>query len=98
MLLRVTGPIPERTQMHDTRRNTVDPGRIEISHHAKLRCMERIGVIEQAGEYVRELLSEANPVDDERFTNCLTYRAGDVTIVVDRAGAVVQTVVKEVER
>ena len=60
--------------------------------------MERIGVIEQAGEYVRELLADASPVDDERFTNCITYRAGDVTIVVDRAGDVVQTVVKEVER
>ena len=84
--------------MHDTRRNTVDPGRIEISNHAKLRCMERIGVIEQAGEYVRGLLADASPVDDERFKNCLTYRTGDVTIVVDRAGDVVQTVVKEVER
>ena len=84
--------------MHETRRNTVDPGRIDISHHAQLRCQQRLGVIEQAADHVRKLLSEASPVDDDRFRNCITYRAGDVTIVVDRAGDVVQTVVKEVER
>ena len=84
--------------MHDTRRNTVDPGRIDISHHAQLRVMQRLGEVERAADHVRELLSKASPVDDERFTNCITYRAGDVTIVVDRAGDVVQTVVKEVER
>ena len=60
--------------------------------------MQRLGVIEQAADHVRKLLSEASPVDDDRFRNCITYRAGDVTIVVDRAGDVVQTVVKEVER
>ena len=84
--------------MHETRRNTVDPGRIDISHHAQLRVMQRLGKIERAADHVRELLSEASPVDDDRFRNCITYRAGDVTIVVDRAGGVVQTVVKEVER
>ena len=84
--------------MHDTRRNTVDPGRLDISHHAQLRVMQRLGKIERAADHVRKLLSEASPVDDARFTNCLTYRAGDVTIVVDSAGDVVQSVVKEVER
>ena len=84
--------------MHETRRKAVDPGSIDISHHAQLRCQQRLGVIERAADHIRELLADANPIDDERFRNCITYRAGDVTIVVDRAGDVVQTVVKEVER
>ena len=59
--------------------------------------MQRLGVIEQAGEYVRELLADAVPVnDDPRFPSSRAYRCGGVTIVVDDQDDVVKTVVKEV--
>jgi len=92
--------------MYATRTNTAEPSRtdekptaVRVSAHAKLRCMERIGVIEQAGEYVRELLADAVPVDDDdRYPNSRSYRCGNVTIVLDSTDDVVQTVVEEVER
>lgn len=60
--------------------------------------MQRLGVIERAADHIRELLAKAQPIDDDRFPACRAYRHGDVTIVVDRAGEVVQTVVREVGR
>ena len=90
--------------MHETRRNTVDPGRIDIepnatriSSHARLRGMMRLGVIDGVAEHVRELLAKATPVEDDRFPACRAYRYGGVTIVVDDTDDVVKTVVKEVE-
>ena len=75
----------------------IEPNATRISSHAKLRAMMRLGVIEQAGERVRELLAKAKPVEDDRFPACRAYRYGGVTIVVDDTDDVVKTVVKEVE-
>ena len=83
--------------MHEKRRTRPDPRRIDISHHALLRVYQRLGIIEGARERVRELLAKATPVDDPQYPNCRAYRYGDVTIVVDRGGDVVQTVVTEAE-
>ena len=88
---------------HDTRRTTAEQSEIEpnatrISSHARLRGMMRLGVIDEVGEYIRELLRKATPVEDSRFPACRAYRYGGVTIVVDDTDDVVKTVVKEVER
>ena len=88
----------------NTRRTTAESSRIDIepsatriSSHAKLRTMMRLGVIERAGEHIRQLLAKATPVEDSRFPACRAYRYGGVTIVVDDQDDVVKTVVKEVE-
>ena len=77
-----------------THTNEID--RIDISYHARLRAMQRLGVIERAADHIRELLAKAQPIDDDRFPACRAYRCGDVTIVLDRGEKVVQTVVREV--
>ena len=79
-----------------THTNEID--RIDISYHARLRAMQRLGVIERAADHIRELLAKAQPIDDDRFPACRAYRCGDVTIVLDRGEKVVQTVVREVGR
>ena len=84
--------------MNATRRKTDEIGRIDISYHARLRAMQRLGVIERAADHIRELLAKAQPIDDDRFPACRAYRCGDVTIVLDRGEKVVQTVVTEVRR
>jgi hypothetical protein len=86
-----------RTQTAEHRRTDEKPTRVRVSPHARLRAMQRLGVIEQAAEHVRELLADAVPVEeDERFPSSRAYRCGGVTIVVDDRDDVVKTVVKEV--
>ena len=84
----------------NTRHETTESGiasTIRVSAHAKLRVMQRLGVIEQAGVHVRELLADAVPVEeDDRYPNCRAYRRGNVTIVLDSTDDVVKTVVEEV--
>ena len=59
--------------------------------------MTRLGVVE-AAEHIRDLLSKAKPVDVEYVKNAQAWRVGNVTIVTDTDGEVVQTVFeKEVE-
>lgn len=65
---------------------------IDISNHARLRVMERFGVVERAAEYIRELLAKAEPVDVEYVTDAQAWRVGNITIVTDTDGEVVQTV------
>ena len=71
---------------------TADINGIDISNHARLRAMERFGVIDRAAEYIRELLAKAEPVDVEYVTNAQAWEAGSITIVTDSDGEVVQTV------
>jgi len=88
-----------RTQTADPSRTDEKPTAVRVSNHARFRVQQRLGVIEQAAEHVRELLADAVPVDDdERFPNCRAYRYGGVTIVVDDTDDVVKTVVAEVDR
>ena len=90
---------------HDTRRTTVETSRtddkptgVRVSNHARFRVQQRLGVIEQTAEHVRELLADAVPVDDDpQYPNSRAYRCGGVTIVLDDRDDVVKTVVKEVE-
>ena len=81
----------------ETSGNDIEANATRISSHAKLRVMQRLGVIEQAGVHVRELLADAVPVEeDDRYPNCRAYRRGNVTIVLDSTDDVVKTVVTEV--
>lgn len=59
--------------------------------------MQRLGVIQNAAEHVRGLLSRAETerVDPEYVRNAPAYQVGGVTIVLDPAGEVVQTVLRE---
>jgi hypothetical protein len=70
---------------------TTDISGIDISNHARLRAMQRFGVIDRAAEYIRELLSKAEPVDVEYVTGGQAWKAGSITIVTDSDGEVVQT-------
>jgi hypothetical protein len=81
--------------MNATPDETVDTSGIDISHHARLRAMQRLGVVERAGEYLRDLLAKAEPVDVDYVRNARAYEVGGVTIVVDPAGEVVETVLRE---
>lgn len=83
--------------MTTTRGTTAETHRIDVSNHAQLRVMERLGVIERAAEYVRELLAKAEPVDHPAVTNARAYQTGDVVIVLDNDGDVVQTVMRDYE-
>jgi hypothetical protein len=83
----------------DTSRTDDKPTTVRVSTHARFRVQQRLGVIEHAERYVRELLADAVPVDDdERFPAARAYRYGNVTIVIDDTDDVVKTVVAEVER
>jgi hypothetical protein len=78
---------------------TVDINGIDISNHARLRVMQRFGVVERAAEYVRELLDRAEPADVDYVEDAQAWRVGSITIVVDTDGEVVQTVFeREVSR
>lgn len=57
--------------------------------------MQRLGVIRNAAEHVRDLLSRAERVNPEYVRNAPAYQVGGVTIVLDPAGEVVQTVLRE---
>jgi hypothetical protein len=88
-----------RTQTAEPSRTDEKPTAVRVSNHARFRVQQRLGVIEQAAEHVRELLADAVPVDDdERFPAARAYRYGNVTIVIDDTDDVVKTVVAEVER
>jgi len=71
---------------------TVDPSRIEISNHAELRAMMRLGVVERTRDYLRELLDEAEVEEVDHVTDAQAWRVGDVTIVVDPYDEVATTV------
>lgn len=75
--------------MHEKRPRT---GCIEISEHAKLRTMQRLGVVERAANHLRDLLDRAVPVDTERVEGGQAWRVGNVYIVTDGDAEVVQTV------
>lgn len=64
---------------------------IDISNHARLRAMQRFGVIERATDYIRDLLSKAEPVDVDYVQDAQAWRVGNITIVTDHDGEVVQT-------
>jgi hypothetical protein len=91
---------------HDTKADTTDTNRtddkpttVRVSTHARFRVQQRLGVIDHAERYVRELLADAVPVEEgDRFPAARAYRNGDVTIVVDGTDDVVTTVVKEADR
>ena len=57
--------------------------------------MQRLGVVERAAEHVRDLLRRAEPVDVPHVRNAPAYQVGAVTIVLDPAGEVVQTVFRK---
>lgn len=69
---------------------TVDTSGIDISNHARLRAMTRLGVVE-AAEHIRGLLSKAKPVEVEYVKNAQAWQVGNITIVTDTDGEVVQT-------
>lgn len=84
--------------MNATHDETADISSIGVSNHARLRCMQRLGVVERAAEHVRDLLDRAEPVDVPYVRNAKAYKAGNVTLVVDPDGEVVETVLRrEVE-
>ena len=76
---------------------TTETGRIDVSHHARLRVMQRLGVIESAAEHLRELLANADPVDHPNVTDAAARQVGDVVIVLDTNEDVVQTVFRDYE-
>jgi len=83
--------------MNATPDDAVDASGIDISHHAAIRAATRLGVV-KAREHIRRLLDRAEPVDVPWVKNAKAYRAGDVTLVVDPDGEVVETVLqREVE-
>jgi len=75
----------------------IDPSGIEISNHAQLRVMQRLGVIERATQYVRELLEDARLDATEDVPGAQAWRVGDVVVVVDPHNEVVQTVFERPE-
>jgi hypothetical protein len=80
-------------------RDDIETNSIGVSHHARLRAMQRLGVIERAADHIRNLLDRAEPVDVPYVRNAKAYQAGSVTIVVDPRGEVVETVLRrEVEQ
>lgn len=96
-LLAVREPV-HTTQMNATPDDAVDSSGIGISNHARLRCMQRLGVVERAAEHIRDLLATAEPVDVDYVKNAKAYRAGGVVLVVSGDGETVETVLRrEVE-
>lgn len=77
--------------MNANPRQTVDPSRVDISSHARLRVMQRFGVIDRAAEHIRELLDRAEPADVDYVEDAQAWRVGSITIVTDHDGDVVQT-------
>ena len=78
--------------MNATPSQTVDISGIDISYHARLRVMQRLGVVDRVVEHVRDLLSKAKPVDVDYVTGGQAWRVGNITIVTDTDGEVVKTV------
>lgn len=70
----------------------IETNSIGVSAHARLRVMQRLGVVERAAEHARDLLAKAEPVDVDYVKNAKAYQVGDVTIVLDSDAEVVQTV------
>ena len=85
--------------MNATPSQTVDISGIDISNHARLRAMQRLGVVDRVVEHVHELLAKAEPVDVDHVTGGQAWRVGSVTIVTDSNATVVQTLFeKEVDQ
>ena len=79
--------------------NDIKTNSVRVSAHARLRGMQRLGVIDGVAEHIRGLLDRAEPAEVDYVRNAKAYRAGSVTIVLDPGGEVVQTVFeKEVEQ
>ena len=77
---------------------TVDTSGIDISNHARLRAMTRLGVVE-AADHIRELLGRAERVDVPFVTGGEAWKVGNIYIVTDADASVVQTVFeKEADR
>jgi hypothetical protein len=72
---------------HDIETNSV-----RVSAHARLRGMQRLGVIDGVAEHIRGLLDRAEPAEVGYVQNAPAYEVGNVTIVLDPGGEVVQTV------
>ena len=73
--------------------------RIGISNHAKLRAMQRLGVIDRTADHIRELLDRAEKVDVPFVDGGAAWKVGNIYIVTDRDATVVQTVFeKEADR
>ena len=90
-MLRVTGPIPERTQMHENRRHT---GCIDVSEHAKLRFQQRVDATEPfPAERIRDMLDHATPTR-EQVDDGLGWAADGAILVTDSAQQVVKTVLR----
>jgi len=81
--------------MHAHPGQTVETSGIEISNHAKLRVMARLGVVERAAEHVRELLDRAERVDTPHVNGGAAWKVGSIYIVTDSDAEVVQTVFKK---
>ena len=79
--------------MNATPNDAFDTSGIDISHHAAIRAATRLGVV-KAREHIRGLLESAERVDVPWVENAKAYQAGGVTIVVDPAGEVVETVLR----
>jgi len=79
--------------MNATPERPPETNRIEISNHAQLRAMQRLGVIKSAAQHVRELLATAEAVDVSHVAG-QAWQAGRVTIVTDNDGTVVRTLFK----
>jgi hypothetical protein len=57
--------------------------------------MQRLGVIDRAAEFVRELVADAEPVDHPKVTNATALQVGDIVLVLDSSSGVVQTVFRD---
>ena len=57
--------------------------------------MQRLGVIDRAAEFVRELVADAEPVDHPNVTNATALQVGDIVLVLDSSSGVVQTVFRD---
>jgi len=82
--------------MHENRRHD---GCIDISEHAKLRAMQRLGVVESVTNHLYELLDRATPVETDHVSGGQAWRIGNIYLVTDSDGETLQTVFeKEADR
>lgn len=78
--------------------NDIKTNSVRVSAHARLRGMQRLGVIDGVAEHLRGLPDRAEPADVDYVRGAPAYEVGSIAIVLSPDGEVIQTVFeKEVE-
>ena len=78
--------------MHENTQYGPTAAQIDVSNHARLRAMQRLGVVDNVVERLRSLVDRAEEVETELVTNARALAAVDLILVTDHDGEVVQTV------